>query len=120
MISDPQRETGHDTLLPDTVLYRSGRHAETREFRRARKAAQAGLRAGGDDQAVTDIGVAAIALGDEGPLRQGDRDDVVVDDGGADMLGLRLHLLHQPWTLDHCGEAELGRASCRERVCQYV
>src|SRR3546814_4441127 len=70
----------------------AGRHAEALEFLLARQAEPARLCTGGDDQAVADIGVAAIALGDEGPLRQVDRDDVVVDDGGADMLGLCLQI----------------------------
>ena len=44
--------------------------------------------------------VAGIALQPERPLRQVDVVDMVVDDPGADMLGLLLHLLHQPGTLD--------------------
>ena len=36
-----------------------------------------------------------------------DRGDDVVDDLGADMLGLLQHLLHQPRTLDRVGEARI-------------
>ena len=32
---------------------------------------------------------------------------MVGDDLGADMLGLRPHLLHQPGALDHVGEARI-------------
>ena len=32
---------------------------------------------------------------------------MVVDDLGADMLGLQPHLLHQPGALDHVGEARI-------------
>ena len=34
-----------------------------------------------------------------------DLDDDVVDDLGADVLGLRLHLVHEPGALDDVGEA---------------
>src|SRR3546814_11009439 len=38
-------------------------------------------------------------------------------DGGAKMT-LRLNYLHQMWTSIEVDQ--IGRASCRERVCQYV
>ena len=47
----------------------------------------------------------AVALEPERLPLEVDLDDVVVDDLGADMLGLQPHLLHQPGALDHVGEA---------------
>src|SRR5690606_34031478 len=51
------------------------------------------------------VGVAAVAGQHEGPAVEIDGDDDVVDDLRADMLGLRLHLLHEPGALDNVGEA---------------
>ena len=46
-----------------------------------------------------------LALEPERALLQIDLRDLVEDDLGADVLGLRLHLLHEPGALDHIGEA---------------
>ena len=54
------------------------------------------LSAGRDHQGVGEILRAAIAGQPERPARQIDAYDMVPDDLGADMLGLGLHLLHQP------------------------
>ena len=48
-----------------------------------------------------------IAFEPERPRLQVDLGDVVHDDLGADVLGLRLHLLHQPGALDDVGEARV-------------
>ena len=53
------------------------------------------------------IDVAGVAFEPERPLREVDLADVVVDELGADVLGLRLHLLHQPRALDDVGEARV-------------
>ena len=42
-----------------------------------------------------------------GRLRQVELVDVVGDELGADVRGLFLHLLHEPWALDHVGEARI-------------
>ena len=63
------------------------------------------LRAGRDDHGLADVAVAQIAGRDKRPARQIERVDLVEDDAGPDMLGLLLHLLHQPGTLDDVGEA---------------
>ena len=55
--------------------------------------------------AVGGVAGAAVADQDEGAVVEIDLDDDVVDDLGADMLGLRLHLLHEPGALDDVGEA---------------
>ncbi|GAG07513.1 unnamed protein product, partial [marine sediment metagenome] len=41
------------------------------------------------------------------PPLQIDLGDLVEHDLGADVLGLRLHLLHEPWALDHVREARV-------------
>jgi hypothetical protein len=43
----------------------------------------------------------------ERSLRQIELDHVIGDETGADMLGLLLHLLHQPRALDDFGEARI-------------
>ena len=70
-----------------------------------RQAQPARLGAGGDDHRVGGVDRAAIAGEHERAPVEIDLDDDVVDDLGADMLGLRLHLLHQPGALDDVGEA---------------
>ena len=65
------------------------------------------LRAGGDDQHLALVHVATVAGQAEGPLRQVDADDCVPHHRRADMLGLGLHLLHQPRPLDDVGEARI-------------
>ncbi len=65
------------------------------------------MRAGGDDQRVRKIELAAVAGEAEGPLAQFGLDDEILDDVRADMLGLGAHLLHQPGSLDHVGKARI-------------
>ena len=71
------------------------------------------LRAGRDNDRLADVAVARIARCDKRPARQIERVDLVEDDAGSDMLGLFLHLLHQPGTLDDVGETgivlDIGR-----------
>ena len=50
---------------------------------------------------------AAVAADAERPLPEFERHDGVVLDAGADVLGLRAHLLHQPGALDRLGEARI-------------
>ena len=54
-----------------------------------------------------EVVLAGIAFEPERPARQLDLVHVVGDDPGADMLGLLLHLLHQPGALDDVGEARI-------------
>src|SRR5262249_19369145 len=65
------------------------------------------LRAGREDQCIGQIDVAGIAGEPERPARKFDLVDVVGDELGADVLGLLLHLLHQPGALDDVGEARV-------------
>ena len=52
-----------------------------------------------------EIDVAAVAGQPERPPRKIELGDEIDDDLGADMVGLLLHLLHQPGALDDVGEA---------------
>src|SRR3546814_19212121 len=116
MIRRPPRSTRTDTLFPYTTLFR----------------------AVGDDEAVRFLprpGILAIHLGAAVPVaREVEVAGLVLHDDPLE----RLARAHQP--LDRFGlapievqplgvgvhpfligvEFELGRASCRERVCQYV
>ena len=48
-----------------------------------------------------------FAFEPERPLLEVDLHDLVHDDLGADVQRLALHLLHEPGTLDHVGEARI-------------
>jgi hypothetical protein len=71
------------------------------------QAEPAGVGPGGDDRGIGQEDVTGIGGEAERARRQVGRDDHVVDGGGADMLGLLRHLLHQPRTLDDVGEARV-------------
>ncbi len=85
----------------------AGRHAKAAKDVLARQTEPARLGAGGEDQGVADIDVARIAARHKRPPREIDRLNQVDDNPGPDMLGLLLHLLHQPRALDHLGEARV-------------
>ncbi len=96
------------TLLPrieEAVAGGAGRHAVAQEALLGRQPEIARLGAGGDDDGVGGVFGTAVAFEQErAPLEVG-LEDGVVDDLGADMLGLSAHLVHEPGTLDHVGEA---------------
>ena len=91
--------------VEEAVAGRAGRRAPALHMLFGRQAEPLGLRAGGDDQRVGEILRAAVAGQPERAARKVDRGDVVPDDLGPDMLGLGLHLLHQPRALDDVAEA---------------
>ena len=93
--------------VEEAVAGRAGRHAITLEFLFRRQIEPARLRAGRNDQRVGQIDVARIAGEAERPVAEFHLGDIVGDDSGADVLGLLLHLLHQPGTLDDVGEARI-------------
>ena len=82
---------GGDTVALE-LLFR--RHAEP-----------LGLGAGGDDEGITGVVAAAVAFEAERAAGDIHLDDMVGDHARADMLGLRLHLFHQPGALDRVLEA---------------
>ena len=98
----------HDDFLvavEEAVAGGAGRDAEAAEFLLGGKIEPLGLSAGGDDQRLGKIDLAGFAFEPERTCRQVDLGDMVIDDAGADMLGLLLHLLHEPGALDDIGEA---------------
>ena len=64
-----------------------------------------GLRARRIDQRVADVVIAAVPDQAERTGLGLDRYDLIIDDACAHVLGLLLHLLDEPGTLDHVGEA---------------
>src|SRR5262245_59121864 len=65
------------------------------------------LGAGRDDHGVCEVAVAGLAFELERPVAQIDLAHVVADELGPHMLGLLLHLLHQPGTLDDVCKARI-------------
>src|SRR3546814_16105240 len=104
MIRRPPRSTRTDTLLPYTTLFRSLREAQAAVLRRPLLQRLAGAR--GDDLLL-------VAVQDEDAAaqlrRRGERRVHQVDQA-LDRADARL--------LDD--QRVIGRASCRESVCQYV
>ena len=91
--------------IEEAVAGGAGGDAEPLEDLFARDAHPLGLGAGGNDQSIAGVDGSRIAGEAEGTRAQIRFDDYVVDDLGADMLGLLQHLLHQPGALDRIGEA---------------
>ena len=96
----------------------AGRHAEALILAFAFQPQPVGGCAGGDHQRIGGVDVAAVAPQREGAARQVDLCDGVADELGAQILGLFLHLVHQPGALngvreagivfDLCGDGELA------------
>src|SRR3546814_20844389 len=127
MIRRPPRSTRTDTLFPYTTLFRSARCVD--------HAFQAV-----DDEEVTLLVVIAEVAGAEETLAVALEEDlrgffgsvpVAEEDlrpGGDDLAGFvgaeflqRVGIADARVDVeDRVAEASLGRASCRERVCQYV
>jgi hypothetical protein len=90
--------------VEEAVTGRASRHAITLELLLRRQIEPACLGTGGDDQAVGEIGISGIAGEPEWPAAEFNLGDGVGDDLGADVLGLGLHLFHQPRALDDVGK----------------
>src|SRR3546814_17758251 len=109
MIRRPPRSTRTDTLLPYTTLFRSWRwpHSGLKQRALHRLAAdRAAAVAPGEFLfgGVADVGVAIVGEA---------LDHVLVDLAPVlAAIGAAAHARPQP--------GQIGRASCRERVCQYV
>src|SRR5262249_33927179 len=91
----------------EAVAGGASRDAAAAELLFARQTQPTRLGAGRDDQRFAKIGVAVVAFGAEGALREIDRGDGIAADPRADMGGLSLHLIHQPRSLDHVREARI-------------
>src|SRR3546814_20112496 len=109
MIRRPPRSTRTDTLFPYTTLFRSLARALLFEFEQLHMAAHALARADGGEEAdlVAAIVDAHLDAFDPGPVGaraehrdQRERQETVRDRAAEGR------------------EREIGRASCRERVCQ--
>src|SRR3546814_13379090 len=100
MIRRPPRSTRTDTLFPYTTLFRS-----VLEW-----AGEFGIRL--DQRIMLAVqhagGIVAV---EERPVGAIDADD---------LLGLDAMPEGKPTLIGEDGRREIGRASCRERVCQYV
>src|SRR3546814_15620859 len=109
MIRRPPRSTRTDTLFPYTTLFRSGVRAKVARF----------LNAGSEKEIVFTrnvteaINLVAHSFGSR--LQPGD--EVVISE-------MEHHANIVPWQLlrDRAGIVlkAIGRASCREQLCQYV
>src|SRR3546814_15240930 len=112
MIRRPPRSTRTDTLFPYTTLFRS-------ECRFAGKAAQhpgVGIEHLAENVKIGDtfsLGMRADGGNESAP-------EAVVDVlGGVDAKALDMERGYPLLVdVDHPGEDKIGRASCRERVCQ--
>src|SRR5262245_63141436 len=91
----------------EAVAGGAGRHAKALEPGLRGQAQPAGLGARGNDDTVGSVLRAAVALEPKALMRKIGRLDVVGNDLGADMHGLRAHLIHQPRSLDYIGEARI-------------
>src|SRR3546814_17932883 len=121
MIRRPPISTRTDTLFPYTTLFRSAAGHDGVHRAALRLAAYLPLhRSAARVEPL--VGAVLVLLAGEhlaagvgGFLRR----DAIFDGGAAHHL---LHLLfHLVAAARHVGHvAEIGRASCRERVCQYV
>src|SRR3546814_20361002 len=98
MIRRPPRATRTDTLFPYTTLFRSGR---------VRVGDQKEILVGNDDQRVDML----LQLGDAGVRRSHTALALEGEGLGHDADGQDATVARR---------LEIGRASCRERVCQYV
>src|SRR3546814_15393116 len=119
MIPRPPGPTLTDTLFPYTTLFRS-----------ARRASAVGRRRGGVDQrdlllraVVPEYLGQAKVVGEQrvAVALRGGRDGAEVEDGGEPPFGPAQEL-RQLLRRDHVLDlvvGEIGRASCRARVCQY-
>src|SRR3546814_12939182 len=111
MLRLPPRSTRTDTLFPYTTLFRS-------DLARC----------------VVDIGQVGVAIAAAAGSADGDEHDVgsahgfgkLGGEGEIARRGIARHQAVEPGLVNgnaagaQAGDLEIGRASCRERVCQYV
>ena len=106
---DGRVAAAHDAHLlaaeEETVAGGAGGDAAAAEFLFARQAKPARLGAGGDDQRVPHVRIAAVALGAERAAGQIHGCDDIGENARPDMGRLGLHLIHEPGALNDVGEA---------------
>src|SRR6201982_1106199 len=91
--------------IEEAVASGAGGNAVALEFLLGRQLQPTRLGAGRDDEAVCEVMVAGLALDPERPVGKIDLAHMIADELGPDVLGLLLHLLHQPGPLDDVCEA---------------
>src|SRR5690606_11572074 len=98
-----------DILIAEAkaVAGRAGRNAAAVEGLFAVQSKPAGLGTCGNDDRIGNELIATIGLADERPAREIDFGNHVEYDFRPDFFGLRLHLFHQPGSLDHVREARI-------------
>src|ERR1700730_3015784 len=90
-----------------SIAGRAGGHAISFKLRFRGDAEPSRLGAGRNDQSVAGVSGAAVALEPERAPAKLDFDDMIRDHARAHMFGLRLHLVHEPRTLDRRGKARI-------------
>ncbi len=94
-------------LVEEAVAGGAGRHAVALEMILRGDAEPARLRARADHEHVAGVDRTAVTFEPERAPLQINLGDLVEHDLGADVLGLGLHLLHEPGALDHVGKARV-------------
>src|SRR3546814_17541621 len=122
MIRRPPRSTRTDTLFPYTTLFRSPGDQRRRRGRKDEGAAAVDEEIGDDVRRAEQRAFAAerLAAGVEGDeVFAGAEDMRQAGAGGAENPG-RMRLIADQYGVVAVGDGgeEIGRASCRERVCQ--
>src|SRR3546814_21152970 len=120
MIRRPPRSTRTDTLFPSTTLFRSqpmmvaihgggftSAYFDCDGFSLVSRAAAAGCSV---------LGIDRPGYGESPRLPEGDR----AIPRNANLLQAAIGQVWRERDLDAAGIVQIGRASCRERVCQYV
>src|SRR3546814_15087537 len=128
MIRRPPRSTRTDTLFPYTTLFRSRFEAGEAAAQRAQRLGRIEGAEIAELAAVEDRRAAVIRMNPG--LTVPDDDALILAADGADehrnlpaavFAVDRLAAVARKFALGHADDAgEIGRASCRERVCQYV
>src|SRR3546814_17580092 len=121
MIRRPPRSTRTDTLFPYTTLFRSGglpnatrrRLRETASTGRPLPSILPGMRLARVWQGTTHI----VTMGEDSVIRWNDREWRSLSQVARAITGTNWS---GPAFFGFRGKRENGRASCRERACQYV
>jgi hypothetical protein len=93
--------------VEESVAGRASRYPIALEFLFAWDVEPARLRARRDNQGIGEVDGAGIAGDPERTLGQLEAGDVIRNEAGADVLGLFLHLVHEPRALDNVGVARV-------------
>src|SRR3546814_15245332 len=118
MIRRPPRSTRTDTLFPYTTLFRSHVFVRQRQIvalRRADRGFGCGIARGNVD--ILEAGEATIERDRIGAGRAGAVENQRIIAVATEQI---VGSVDHPADVDDIVAVEIGRASCRERVCTYV